>query len=112
MLKLNRRDILLKGLVIVTYFCIWAALRHFGISCIFRHFTGVDCPGCGIMRACLSLLHGDIKSAVSYHPMVFSLPVLIIYFFTDGHLFGRKVDFWLMIAILVGFFITWLIKLI
>ncbi len=42
--------------------------------CIFRLFTGLPCPGCGLTRAGIALLNGDIVSSFRFHP--FLLPVL------------------------------------
>lgn len=112
MRKLDRKAILIKCAILAAYALFVIVMGHFGITCLFKHFLGIECPGCGITRACLSLLHGDVKAAVAYNPMVFSAPLLILYFFTDGRLFGRKIDRWVIAFILTGFLITWLIKII
>jgi hypothetical protein len=36
--------------------------------CLFRTFTGLPCPSCGMTRAFISLGHGDIYSAVLFNP--------------------------------------------
>lgn len=35
-----------------------------GLGCPFRDLTGLDCPGCGATRAFLSLVHGDLLTAL------------------------------------------------
>lgn len=36
--------------------------------CPFRRLTGHSCPGCGMTRACVSLLHGHLWRSFSFHP--------------------------------------------
>jgi Protein of unknown function (DUF2752) len=35
---------------------------------------GIPCPGCGLTRATLALLRGDLRAAVGFHPLA---PVLV-----------------------------------
>ncbi len=45
--------------------------------CLFQAISGLPCPGCGLTRALVALLHGDPTAAFSYHPFSFILlPVL------------------------------------
>ena len=52
-----------------------AGLLHIGMSiagfslwtCPFRAATGVPCPGCGLTRATLELLRGDLTSSLQTH---------------------------------------------
>ena len=37
--------------------------------CPFRLVTGLPCPGCGLTRSLVSLLHGDVSAAVCFHPL-------------------------------------------
>ncbi|MFU8802247.1 MAG: DUF2752 domain-containing protein [Bradymonadaceae bacterium] len=38
------------------------------IWCVFRRATGLDCPGCGITRSLVSMMHGDVAASLSAHP--------------------------------------------
>ena len=39
-------------------------------------FLGIPCPGCGLTRATLALLCGDLGTALHFHPLVFVLAPL------------------------------------
>ena len=41
--------------------------------CPMAGVLGIPCPGCGLTRATLSLLQGDVAGAYHYHPLVFVL---------------------------------------
>lgn len=46
-------------------------------QCVFHRVTGLDCPGCGSLRALHALLHGDFAVALHFNAfLVLSLPVL------------------------------------
>ena len=42
-------------------------------------FFGIPCPGCGLTRATLALLRGDVGAALHFHPLVFVLTPLAAY---------------------------------
>ena len=47
--------------------------------CYFHELTGLDCPGCGGLRAMHQFLHGHLAAALHYNAFaVISLPVLAI----------------------------------
>ncbi|HIZ16758.1 MAG TPA: DUF2752 domain-containing protein, partial [Firmicutes bacterium] len=41
-----------------------------GTTCLIKSTIGVPCPGCGMTRATLELLSGNISAALHYHPLV------------------------------------------
>ncbi len=45
--------------------------------CLFRALSGLPCPGCGLTRALVALLHGDLAAAFVYHPYSFVLLPLL-----------------------------------
>lgn len=92
-------------IVIIFYFT--------GIGCIFQKLFGIACPGCGMTRALASVLRLDFAAAFNYHPMVFSLPILYLYFLADGGLFKNKIWNILLLSLIgAGFLTVWLIKII
>ncbi|ADL41515.1 hypothetical protein COB47_0151 [Caldicellulosiruptor obsidiansis OB47] len=51
--------------------------------CLFRSIWGIPCPGCGMTRALLAVLKGNLLAAFYYHPLcvvVILYPVIYIIF--------------------------------
>ncbi|PKP03121.1 MAG: hypothetical protein CVU11_09645 [Bacteroidetes bacterium HGW-Bacteroidetes-6] len=46
-------------------------------ACPVKHFTGLDCPGCGLQRAFIELLKGNIYESISIHPGLIPLILLV-----------------------------------
>ena len=38
-------------------------------ACPFKAVTGVPCPGCGLTRAALALVHGQVRTALWINPL-------------------------------------------
>ncbi len=54
------------------------AAYGFSIPCVFRKFTGLDCPGCGVSRMLLAMLRLDFSRAFLANRVLFCLlPVLL-----------------------------------
>lgn len=60
------------------FFLIIILLYFTHIGCPIKFITGISCPACGMTRAVLAILHGDTHAALNYHPLVITLPVLLI----------------------------------
>jgi hypothetical protein len=46
-----------------------------GWICPILHTTGIPCPGCGLSRAVMLLLRGDLKGSLRYHAFA---PILLL----------------------------------
>lgn len=69
------KKFLLLSLLLVLYLIV-SSYFHFYVPCPIKEITGFYCPGCGITRMLISLLHLDIYGAFRYNPLVFiSLPI-------------------------------------
>lgn len=65
--------ILLIGLA----YSLWYQLTKVGIPCLFHQITGLYCPGCGITRMMMALLHFQFKEAFRNNPVIcVCLPIL------------------------------------
>lgn len=82
--------------------------------CMFHSVTGLDCPGCGALRATHALLHGHFWEAFALNPLYFLLlPVLawIVLSYalraTTGrelsHPFTHPAWVWMLLAAVVAF---------
>lgn len=49
------------------------------LRCLIKALTGFDCPFCGAQRSIITLLKGDIVSAIDYNPFIYLItPYLIL----------------------------------
>ena len=60
-------------LILPSLFILLNILHIFCWKCPFFTVTGIQCPGCGMTRGIIALLHGCIREAFIYHPFA---PVL------------------------------------
>lgn len=108
----SKRTLGLKLLFTSVYLGVVTLLYIFRIPCLYHYFFGIQCPGCGMTRAYLSLLHGEWSLAFSYHPLFWTVPILFLLFLTDGKLFREKwANTILLGVILSGYMILFWIRL-
>lgn len=81
---------LLKMLYMAVVLTLLAFLYISGVGCVWRFLFHYPCPGCGITRACVALVHGDFKAAFEYNYMFISLPIIFAYILFDGRIFKSK----------------------
>lgn len=60
--------------------CVGLALWSGFPLCPLAGSFGIPCPGCGLTRATLALLHGDVRGALRLHPLVWLLSPLFVAF--------------------------------
>ena len=63
------------AVAVVILFRFDPARNGFYPRCLFHLLTGLDCPGCGGLRALHQLLHGHVGTAFDLNPLVALLPV-------------------------------------
>ena len=77
--KMNRCCYILIALLAIAGTAVLYAFapdqHSFYPRCHFLAMTGWQCPGCGSLRATHSLLHGDLKAAFAFNPLLISLLV-------------------------------------
>ena len=68
------------GLVLTGALGLNIALFSLGLpswECPFFRLTGVPCPGCGLTRACMLLLRGEVQASIKFHAFAPIFLVLI-----------------------------------
>lgn len=47
-------------------------------TCFFKAHFGIDCPGCGLQRAFISLLRGHLSESLHYHAALIPFLLTIV----------------------------------
>jgi hypothetical protein len=118
--RLSKRTVIAIGLGTASLLVI-AVLFRFDPSdstiypvCLFHKFTGLNCPGCGSLRALHHLTHGEFAAALHCNPLlVVALPVLVLALIRmqigqpdsrfDTSIFARPAFLWAICAIVIVF---------
>ena len=81
--------------------------------CPFRRLIGIPCPTCGMSRAWLAAFRLDLASAFRFHPMFWSVPLLILFPLYDGRLFAREeLDGLVLFGLLAAYFVCYALRLV
>jgi uncharacterized protein DUF2752 len=57
-------------------------------GCLITQYTGYECLGCGINRAAIALLSGDVHSAFILNPLIFIyIPIAMAWIANDFYKF-------------------------
>lgn len=57
------------------------------LSCPIKAQLGIDCMGCGMQRALLELLRGNLLASIRLYPGL--LPLMLSYLITIAHVIGK-----------------------
>lgn len=98
-------------LKILLLICVVYYLITWFTGCPIRFFTGVSCPGCGMTRAWLSLLHLDFAKAFHCHPLFITAPFIAAAFLLDDWIDIKKYR-WVIVLTAAIYIIVYLIRII
>lgn len=78
------------------------------LPCFYKHYMGVECPGCGMQTAIILLLKGDIAGSIIAYPAL--VPTIFLLVFLGLHLiynfkkgaFILKISFIFTVAIMLA----------
>lgn len=105
--EIVRKDFLLSLMAMILLALVLFILD---IGCPTRFLTGICCPGCGMTRAVMHLCKGDVAGAIHYHPLVFTLPIIVVLFVFKDRI-NKKVLNIILITIIVLFIFVYIIRL-
>jgi hypothetical protein len=78
-------------------------------QCPFKLLTGLDCPGCGSLRALHDLSHGDLLGALDHNAVLgMALPIVLVSaaLWVMGrqglHMLRHRYAGWVVLAVAVG----------
>lgn len=108
MLKNRRIKELIEIILCVIAYAI--VLNLLNISCPIKAITGVSCAGCGMTRAFISILKGNINEALMYHPLFWMVPIFVlIYIYRDK--IPSKIFKILMAIFIIAFIVCYIIRM-
>jgi len=89
-------------------------LEKLQLPCVYKTITGYDCPGCGMQRAIIYLLKGNVIESIKMYPPL--IPLLIMFGFLAAHLVfkfkhGAKILVWLFVFNVMIILINYLYKI-
>ena len=104
-LKLYHKVIILFSVAVVAF-----GMWYFETGCLVQRFLHIPCLTCGMTRAFFALINGNFSLSFSTHPMLLSVPVLIIMFLFSERLFNNKLKKYsitLLVLIISGFILNY-----
>lgn len=78
---MNKRFINILILSVLILFLI--IIKFFPVNCVFKQFTGISCPGCGLTRAFNSLISFNFIEAITFNILSIPLFTFIIFFVSN-----------------------------
>lgn len=94
----DMKNMWLVLVVLTAYFVIQRNFFH--SSCPMVIFTGYPCPGCGLTRAGMALLHGEFIQAFNMHPFIYVIAVWCLFFLWDRY-FTEKKSKWIIRSLMI-----------
>ncbi len=89
-------------------------LQKHSLPCLYKQIWGIECPGCGMQRAFIALLKGDIILSLKLFPALIPLMIFVLFFIMHSVFKfknGTVVLKFIGIICLIIFIISYLIKI-
>ena len=101
-----------KDFAMFVTFIDWLEERQ--IACFYKTTLGIECPGCGIQRALIALLRGDLIESIKLFPALIptvAMLILLVVHVSYGVINGRKILISMLILNSVIVFISYIFKM-
>jgi hypothetical protein len=97
------RDLRIAAGVMIGAAAAWPLLPvHPPFVCPLRTMTGIPCPFCGMTRAVVAAVHGDIFGSLRYNPLGIFIALLAIAIILRPQLLRIRPPIWLLVAGFAG----------
>ena len=91
---------------------IYIVFHFIGIGCPIKFVTGVSCPGCGMSRACIWLLLGNISDAFYFHPLFWVVPFFpVLFILREAGKLPKKAYDVCITVICIAFIAVWIVRM-
>jgi hypothetical protein len=54
-------------------------LERNALPCFYKKYFGIDCPGCGMQRAFIELLRGNVWESLKAYPALLPIIFMLVY---------------------------------
>lgn len=68
-------------------------IQEIPINCLFKQFTGISCPACGMTRAFNEIMQGQLLASFQYNILAIPLCVLLaisVYYLVKDFMFNQR----------------------
>ncbi len=105
---LRPREIRLGAAALVGAAALWPVMPvHPPLDCPLRATTGIPCPFCGMTRACVAAIHGNLAKSLAFNPGgIFVLALAAVLLFRPALLRRISIPLWAAIAV-IGLLWVW-----
>ena len=100
--ELRGRDLRLAAGGLLLAGALWRVSPvHPPLACPLRTLTGIPCPFCGMTRAVVAGMHGDLVASLRFNPAGVLVIALAIFAVVSGRLPRYRIPLWIAIAFFV-----------
>jgi Protein of unknown function (DUF2752) len=97
--KTGGRELRLAGIGLLGAAAVWNLLpAHPPLNCPLRSLTGIPCPFCGMTRAVVAAVHGDIFGSLAFNPAGILVVALALYVIVAAKLPRTRAPAWVVVT--------------